>query len=123
LDLEILEGALAIARLGSGEKVPEWAEGGELSVVARTGAELSIVCGVASVPDEIESSGPWLGFRVAGTLDHSLTGILVSLATPLAESGVPICAISTFDTDYVLVPAERLEDAVAALAAAGHACR
>ncbi len=104
MDLEILEGTLAVSRLGPSETVPEWAEEGELSVVARTGEELSIVCEAASVPDEVESSGPWRALRVAGTLDHSLTGILGSLATPLADAEVPIFAVSTFDTDYVLVP-------------------
>ncbi len=54
------------------------------------------------------------------TLDHSLTGILASLAVPLAAAGVPIFALSTFDTDYVLVPADRLGDAADALRAAGH---
>jgi hypothetical protein len=120
LDLEVLEGTLSVCRLGPGEAVPEWAGEGELSVTARTGDELSVVCEAAVVPEEVESSGPWGALRVAGTLDHALIGIIAALAAPLAEAEVPIFAISTFDTDYVLVPVERLDDAVAALAAAGH---
>jgi hypothetical protein len=123
LDLEVLEGTLAVARLGPSETVPDWADEGELSVVARTADELSIVCEAAIVPDEVESSSPWRAIRVAGTLDHSLTGILSALAATLAEAGVPIFSVSTFDTDYVLVPAEQFDDARAALTGAGHTCR
>jgi len=120
LDLEVLEGALAVARLGPSETIPEWSEEGELSVVARTGEELSIVCEAAIVPDEIETSGPWRAFRIAGTLDHSLTGILLALAAPLAAAEIPIFAVSTFDTDYVLVPDECFEDARRTLRDDGH---
>ena len=62
----------------------------------------------------------WRALRVAGQLDLTETGVLASLAAPLAEAGVPIFAISTHDTDYLLVKDEKLEDAVAALTAAGH---
>ena len=122
MDLEVLEGALAVCRLGPSETVPEWAEEGELSVVARTGEELSIVCEAAIVPDEVETSSPWRAFRVVGTLDHSLTGILLALAQPLADAEIPIFAVSTFDTDYLLVPDECLAAAREALAAGGHQC-
>ena len=65
--------------------------------------------------------GPgWRAFEVEGPLDHAMTGVLASLATPLAEAGVPIFALATYDTDYVLVPAARVADAAAALEAAGH---
>jgi hypothetical protein len=120
VDLEVLEGDLAVCRLGPSDNVPAWAEEGELTVVARTGEELSIVCEAAIVPDEVETSAPWRAFRVSGTLDHSLTGILLALAQPLADAGIPIFAVSTFDTDYLLVPDEQIEAARAALAAAGH---
>ena len=119
----MLEGTLAVARMGPSETVPDWAEEGELTVVARSGEELSIVCEAAMVPDEIETSEPWRAIRVAGTLDHSLIGILSALASALADAEVPLFSISTFDTDYLLVPAERFEDARAALAGAGHTCR
>ena len=66
------------------------------------------------------SEGGWRALRVAGTLEFSLTGILASLAAPLAEARISLFALSTHDTDYVLVKADTLAAAVAALTAAGH---
>ena len=62
----------------------------------------------------------WCIFKIEGPVDFAATGILVSAAAPLAEAGVPIFAISTFDADYVLVKQKRAEDAVRALESAGH---
>ena len=120
LELEVLDGELAVCRLGPEDELPEWARGGFVAAV-RTPEELSVVCDAERVPGEAQSSGPWRALRVAGTLDHALTGVLSSLATPLAEAGIPIFAISSFDTDYVLVPANRLDEATTALGRAGHA--
>ena len=75
------------------------------------------------VPGSVQSSGPWRALRVAGTLDHSLTGVLREIAGPLADAEIPIFAISSFDTDYVLVPGGRVEAARAALEEAGHSHR
>jgi len=122
LALEALAATHAVCRLGPAEQAPEWAVAspGALLSLTRGEEELSIVCAEAAVPAEIDRSGGWRALRVAGTLEHGLTGILVSLAAPLAEAGVPIFAISTFDTDYLLVPGSDLERATEALAAAGH---
>lgn len=78
------------------------------------------MCAPGAAPPGAELSGPWRALRVAGPLDHGQTGVLVSLAAPLADAGAPIFAISTYDTDYVLVPADRADDASEALLAAGH---
>jgi hypothetical protein len=142
--LELVEGTYAVARLASDDAVPEGLldpsrdgvgnEGGELVAVTRTGEELSIVAPMALLHHERPSGTQYRAsqgrsrqigaaqraFRVAGTLDHSLTGVLLSLAAPLADAGVPIFAVSTWDTDYVLVPDDRVEDAIAALEAADH---
>lgn len=89
--------------------------------VARTDGELSLVCPAEAVPDGVlERQESWRCIRLAGTLDFSLVGILAALAGVLARAEISIFAVSTFDTDYVLMPAERLEDALAALAAAGY---
>ena len=74
----------------------------------------------AGLPESVPAERDFRAVRVRGTLPTDLVGILLSIAGPLAQSGIPIFAISTFDTDYVLFKAARLEEAMAALAAAGH---
>ena len=86
----------------------------------RTPLELSIVCAAAFVPGDVRSEKGWRCLSVAGPIAFEETGVLSSVAAPLAEAGIGIFAISTFDTDYVLVPGRRLADAVRALAAARH---
>lgn len=111
---------LEICRLDPGEAIPSWAGEANWASITRTAEELSIVCPLAKVPDGTPVSGPWRAIGVAGPLAHDLTGILASIATPIAEARIPIFAISSFDTDHVLVPTDRLVAAVAALQAAGH---
>jgi uncharacterized protein len=109
--------------------VPEWATAGAgdgeapLVAVVRTAAELSIVCPDGAVPDGVRAERGWRALVVDGPLDMVMTGVLAALALPLADAGVPILAIATYDTDYVLVRVERLADAVGALRAAGHRVR
>ena len=119
MDLELLPGQLAICRLDPGDPVPSWAQG-DLVAVVRTGEELSVVCDADAMPDGLDCSRGWRALRVTGTMDLSLTGVLARLLAPLADAEVAIFAISRFDTDYVLVREERLEQARAALVAAGH---
>lgn len=78
-----------------------------------------MVCLEGEEPKGARAESGWRAFRVAGTLDFALTGVLAALATPLAAAGVSIFAVSTFDTDYVLV--KDLPKARKALEAAGHA--
>jgi hypothetical protein len=121
LDLRVLPGALAIARLEPGAPVPEWAApAGALHAVMRTAEETSVVCAGDAVPDGVRAERGFRALQVGGPLEFGLTGVLAALAVPLAEAGVPIFALSTYDTDYVLVRGDRLADAIAALRAAGH---
>ena len=85
-----------------------------------TSEETSIVCEEGRVPDGVQADTGWRAFKVAGPLDFSLTGILLAMAVPLAEAGVGIFAVSTYDTDYVLVKQGSLDAAVSALRSAGH---
>ncbi len=121
-ELELLPAPHAICRLNPGEEVPVWARGsaGAMLSVTRTDRELSIVCESGLPPAAVQRSGPWRALRIAGSLDHSLVGILSALLAPLAEAEIPIFAISTFDTDYLLVGASTLAIATEALTAAGH---
>ncbi|HWE37600.1 MAG TPA: ACT domain-containing protein [Isosphaeraceae bacterium] len=123
LELLVLDGPYAIARLGPEEPTPIWATGGGFVSVTRTGDELSIICEEGAVPEGVRCERGWRALRVAGTLDFSAVGILARLAGPLAVAGVAICVVSTFDTDYLLVRASDLDRAVAALRAAGSSIR
>ena len=121
LELSVLEGTLAISRLPANVPPPNWAlAGNEFLAFVRTGEELSVVAPRKSVPEAAVGDDGWRAIRVDGQLDLTETGVLASLAAPLADAGVSIFAISTHDTDYVLVKEEKLQDAVAALGAAGH---
>ena len=91
--------------------------------ITRTGDELSIVCCQDQVPNDVIAERGWRCVRVAGTLDFSEVGVLKTLVGPLAEAGISIFAISTFETDYLMVREADLERAVAALTEAGHDIR
>jgi hypothetical protein len=119
LELLVFDGLYAIARLGPSEAGPGWANTGVLVSITRTSDELSIICQDGAVPEDVRCERGWRALRVAGTLDFAAVGILAGLARPLAEAGVAICAVSTFDTDYLLVRDADLDRAVAALCAAG----
>lgn len=118
----MLPGELAVAQLDPGAPPPAWADpsDGALHAVVRTPGELTVVCDAARVPAGVSAERGWRALEVEGLLDLALTGVLAAIAAPLARAGVAIFAVSTFDTDYVLVRSERLADAVAALRAAGH---
>src|SRR5579872_2375383 len=117
--LVLLEVRLAICRLAAGAEIPNWAFSGQLSSVTRTAEEMSIVCAEDQVPAGVRHEAGWRAIKVAGTFDIGLTGILESIARPLAEAGVSIFALSTFDTDYVLVKDASLEVAIKALKETG----
>lgn len=116
LTLSLLPETLAVARLPAGAALPGWVDWSDPFVaVSRTRDELSVVCPEARVPAEAQAERGWRGFKVEGPLDFALTGILARLAAPLAEAGISIFAISTFDTDYLLVRAHDLAAAMAVL--------
>ena len=119
LDLDLLPALFAVCRLPAGSATPGWATG-ELCSVTHTAEEVSVVCPEDVVPAAVRSEGGWRCFKVRGPLAFELTGVLASLASPLAAAGVPIFALSTFDTDYLLVPGDELPEAIDALGAAGH---
>jgi hypothetical protein len=120
LTLQVLSETYAVCRLAPTAPIPSWARGGGFFSITRTPDELSIVCSEAYVPEGIKVERRWRVLRVDGTLDFSLVGILASLTAPLAQAGVSIFALSTYDTDYLLVKVEAFEQAVATLQEAGH---
>jgi uncharacterized protein len=120
VELTVSPGSLAICRLAPDATVPEWLGQGEFVSLTRTPEELSIVCPQAWVPQGVECQRGWTALKVHGPLDFSLTGILASLAAALGKAGVSLFAVSTYDTDYLLVRSEQIEAARGALRAAGH---
>ena len=111
---------VAVCRLDAAEPIPRWADGSGFVTISRTDAELSVVCAVDRVPDDVKAERGYAVIGVEGTLAPDLVGVLVSLAAPLANAGIPILAIGTYDTDYVLIRDAALERAVNALRDAGH---
>jgi hypothetical protein len=123
LDLDLLPEDYAVCRLPAGSAVPSLSAGpDDKSVLSLTWTpdELSVICPADRAPAGATVETPWRCLRVAGPLDHALTGVLAALVRPLADARVNVFAFSTFDTDYLLVPAVRLTEAVDALTAAGH---
>ena len=117
--LHVLPGYYAVCRLAPDAPVPAWASG-DFCASTRTPDELSIVCAQYLVPEGVRREPGWRILQVEGPLEFSATSILSSIAGPLADAGVSIFAISSFDTDYVLVKEEVLEKAIQALGVAGH---
>jgi len=119
LTLTVLPETLAICRLSVDEAVPDWAMLGEFVSITHTNDELSIVCAAENVPADVKADRGWRALKVAGPLDLALTGILASLTEPLAKAQINLFAISTFDTDYLLVKGHNLAGACDVLRRAG----
>src|SRR4051812_26987460 len=124
LDLDLLPEEYAVCRLPAGSPLPASLSTGpdDKSVISLSWApdELSIICPSDRVPDDAVADTAWRCLQVVGPLDLALTGVLASLIGPLAEARVNIVTFSTYTTDYLLVPAVRLREAVNTLASAGH---
>ncbi len=120
MQLHLLQGDYAVCRLAADAPVPTWALDGTFGSVTRTCDELSVVVQEASAPRSVSAERGWALLQVAGPLDFALTGVLASLTAPLAAAGIPLFALSTFDTDYLLIKRARVEAACDALRAAGH---
>jgi len=118
--LLVLDDRLAVARMDPGAPLPAWASQGSLWSITRTPDELSVVCAASAVPDGVQAERGWRCFRVAGPLDFSLTGVLASIAGPLAAVRISIFSVSTFDTDHILVREQDVSAAIDCLRNAGH---
>ena len=123
LTLTVLLDRYAICRLEATAEVPVWSSAGEFVSVSRTPDELSIVCLETNVPAGVTVAPGWRILRCEGPLDYALSGIMASLAEPLADAGVSIFPVATYETDYILVKEQQLETAINALTGYGHAVR
>ena len=122
LTLRVLDGMFSICRLdyAPGMEIPGWAQFGEFFSITRGHGELSIVCPQENLPEDLRAERGWKCLMLEGPLDFELTGIMAALTTPLAEAGVSIFAISTCNTDFIMVRDCDLERAVLALTRQGH---
>jgi len=117
----VIDGRYAIVRLPADAAVPAWAHGTLVSIT-RTRHELSIVCNESSVPDVVADRG-WRCLELAGPLPLDQTGVAAAFTRVLADAGIALFVISTYDTDYVLVRDTKLKQASAAVHAAGYTVR
>lgn len=123
LVLSVLGERLVVCRLDIEAEIPAWATRASFCSVTRTPDELSVVCPEGDVPDGVMCERGWRALKLEGPFDLSLTGILVSVVGPLAEAGISVFAIATYETDYVLVTEQQLDFAASALAERGHVVR
>jgi uncharacterized protein len=121
LELTLLPDSYAICRLDASLPEPGWMSAPTtLLSVTRTADELSVLCDERVVPLEVNAERGWSCLRVRGPLDFALVGVIAAIARPLAEAGIALFVLSTYDTDYVLIRTPRREAAIAALRDAGH---
>ena len=120
LVLRILPATFAICRLEPDAPLPEWLPRLGFSAAIRTAEELSICCEDCLVPPDVRAARGWRALQFVGPFDFSETGVLASVASPLAEAGISISVLATYDTDYLFVRDDTLDSAVEILHAAGH---
>ena len=113
-------GPYAIVRLAADASVPEWATNGEFTSITRTSEELSIVVPMENLPADVPSPHRWICLKMEGPFPFEMTGVLRSFIEPLSGNGIPVFAISTYDTDYVLIQEDWAGPAMDALRQAGH---
>lgn len=121
--MTVLDERLSICRLDANARVPAWATRASFFSVTRTRDELSVVCPEEDVPEGVSQERDWRALKLEGPFELSMVGILALIAVPLARADASISAVSTFDTDYVLVRGEHLDLAVGTLRERGHRVR
>lgn len=119
LHLTVLPGIFAICRLPLDSDLPMWFLSQSFFAMLRNENEVTIVCRDADIPEQVEREGRWAALRLEGSFAFTETGILAAILKPLAEAKVGIFAVSSFETDYVLIKAENLKKAQLALENAG----
>ena len=119
LTLKPVPGSFAVCRLPAGTPLPAWFRPGAFSSVSWTDQELSITCDESQVPVDVRCERDWRCLMLQGPFAFDLTGVLLQVLQPLAAANIGIFAVSTFDTDYVLVKDPALQQAKQALRESG----
>lgn len=120
LKYSVLPGRFAVCRLDPTVTIPEWASASKFFSITRTADELSVVCDENCASNEAQSEGGWACIQLQGPFPFQMTGVLAAILNPLAAAGIGIFALSTFNTDYILVKANALSAAERALQLASH---
>ena len=113
---------VSMVRLAADADWPTWAVGGPISSITHPATEVSVVCPTIAVPDDVpgQVQGPYVAVVIDEVLEFSQVGVLVSLLRPLADGGIPVLTVSTYDTDWVLIRASQMSAAAALWRAAGY---
>lgn len=119
LSLKPVDGSFAVCRLPAGSALPEWFHPGPFATVSWADDELSILCHDSQVPETVQCERGWRCLMLQGPFAFDQTGILLQVLQPLAEAKIGIFALSTFDTDYVLVKEHAFEHAKRTLLESG----
>src|SRR5437868_9276804 len=123
LRMRLLPQRFSVCRLAAKAVAPQWATGGQLFSLTRTADELSIVCESKCVPGSVKSEKGWRCFKLEGPFPFAMTGVLASVLEPLAKARVSIFAVSTYDTDYVMVKEKSLAKSAEGAAGGGAFCK
>lgn len=115
LTLKLLKDKYGVCELDRMAPIPKWVEASDFFSLTKTMEELSIVCLEKDIPSDIKCERDWRILKVEGPLDFALVGILSSISTILAKKSISIFAISTYDTDYILIKAKDINNAIQAL--------
>jgi len=115
LRFEVLSETLGVCKLSPSITIPQWVYQGEFFSVTKTTEELSLVCSEEAIPAEVVCEKGWRVLKIVGILDFNLVGILSVVSSVLAKAGVSIFAISTYNTDYILVKDKDLKLALKVL--------
>ena len=120
LTLHMLGETFTINKLPQFAEIPSILSQGDMCFISRTDEELSIICPDYMAPNNVQQELGWRCIKVEGEMKLQEVGVLASLAQPLADAGIPMFVVSTFNTDYIFVMEENLVNAVQALQQAGH---
>lgn len=120
LNISVLPGNFAVCRLGPKDPMPDWVIPGLFVTVTRSADELSIICDEELVPSDVVAIKGWACLKVEGPFDFSEVGVVASISKILAQAKISLLSISTFETDYILLEWNIVEEAVAALREGGH---
>ena len=120
LTLHLLPQKFSVCWLPADASTPQWAQRGTVFSITRAADELSVVCETRYVPSSVKSEKGFRCFKLVGPFPFAMTGVLASVLEPLAAARISIFAISTYDTDYVMVKEKSLTKATRTLRAAGH---